>query len=356
MTARKVDGYLETPLSSDDEAPGYNSEQDAAADSRTAGFASHRSKRQKLSATPSDSEEDGLLKKGTEEREPTNDAAQGENISSKNLTGDSQINMPLSPQEDKPEPPAGATSSSSTTKSNKKTPKPSKRGVIYLSRIPPYMPPHLVRTHLSTHGPITNLFLTPEPPALRTRRLKSGGNKKRSYVDGWIEFSSRKHARACVDFINGSTVGGKKGGWYRDDVWNAKYLKGFSWGDLMEGVRREEREREERVRVGVAKDKREREAFLRDVQGGKVEKTRRERMEMKQQKKKKSREEEGEKGTMVDGGGVEDSAEGKGDMAGLPLRAERWEQRRFRQSEVKGSGKNCEKQPDEVTRVLSKIF
>ena len=31
----------------------------------------------------------------------------------------------------------------------------------------------------------------------------------------------------------GRSVGGKKGGWYRDDVWNAKYLKGFTWGDLM---------------------------------------------------------------------------------------------------------------------------
>ena len=32
------------------------------------------------------------------------------------------------------------------------------------------------------------------------------------------------------------------GGWYRDVVWNAKYLKGFTWGDLMGGVRAEERE------------------------------------------------------------------------------------------------------------------
>ena len=48
-----------------------------------------------------------------------------------------------------------------------------------------------------------------------------------------------------MESINGRIVGGKKGGYYRDDVWNARYLRGFAWGDLMEGVRREERERAE---------------------------------------------------------------------------------------------------------------
>ena len=88
-----------------------------------------------------------------------------------------------------------------------------------------------------------------------------------------MEFKHKRHAKACVDGINGRIVGGKKGGWYRDDVWNAKYLRRFRWDDLMAGVRQEEREREEKVRVGIAKDKREREAFVQSLESAKVEET-----------------------------------------------------------------------------------
>ncbi|KAI4287025.1 MAG: hypothetical protein L6R35_003716, partial [Caloplaca aegaea] len=70
-----------------------------------------------------------------------------------------------------------------------------KPGVIYLSRIPPFMRPSTVRHLLSPFGPITKLFMTPEPPAQHTSRVRSGGNKKRSFIDGWIEFADHKHAK-----------------------------------------------------------------------------------------------------------------------------------------------------------------
>ncbi|KAI4094015.1 MAG: hypothetical protein LQ344_002460 [Seirophora lacunosa] len=204
-----------------------------------------------------------------------------------------------------------------------------KPGVIYLSRIPPFMRPSTVRHLLSPFGPITKLFLTPEPPAQHTSRVRAGGNKKRSFIDGWIEFADHKHAKTCVAAINGHTMGGR--GWYRDDVWNAKYLRGFAWDDLMAGVRAEEREREERVRVGVRREKREREEFLKGVERGRVQETK---------KRKKMRKGKGEE----DGGleGVEGGRKG-----GF--------ERRFRQNEVKKK-RETEDQPDEVRRVLSKIF
>lgn len=136
-------------------------------------------------------------------------------------------------------------------------------------------------------------------------------------------------------------MGGKKGGWYRDDVWNAKYLKGFTWGDLMGGVRAEEREREEKVRVGVSKEGRERREFLKQVEMGKVEETRRKKREGRG--KTKERENEGEMVVMpMDGN---DKAE-KGRVF----------ERRFRQNEVKGKASGRTEQADEVKRVLSRIF
>ena len=139
----------------------------------------------------------------------------------------------------------------------------------------------------------------------------------------------------------GRIVGGKKGGWYRDDVWNAKYLKGFTWGDLMDGVRAEEREREEKVRVGVSREGRERREFLRQVEMGKVEETRRKKREGKE--KAKEREDEGEMAVMpMDGHDKDEKGRGF--------------ERRFRQNEVKGKASRQTDQADEVKRVLSKIF
>ncbi|KAL8944348.1 MAG: hypothetical protein Q9216_000533 [Gyalolechia sp. 2 TL-2023] len=211
---------------------------------------------------------------------------------------------------------------------------PRKPGVVYLSRIPPFMRPSTVRHLLSPFGSIDRLFLTPEPPSQHTSRVRSGGNKKRSFIDGWIEFSSHKNAKTCVAAINGQTMGGR--GWYRDDVWNAKYLRGFGWDDLMAGVRAEEREREERVMVGVRRDKKEREEFLRGVERGKVEDT----------KRRKRHRRIGDENKMI--GNVEEGKDGK---EGESSRY----QRRFRQNEVKRK-RDGEEQPEDVKRVLSKIF
>ena len=136
-------------------------------------------------------------------------------------------------------------------------------------------------------------------------------------------------------------MGGKKGGWYRDDVWNAKYLKGFTWGDLMGGVRAEEREREEKVRVGVSREGRERREFLRQVDMGKVEETRRKKREGRE--KAKEREDEGEM-VVTPMEGNDKAEKGRGF------------ERRFRQNEVKGKASRQTEQADEVKRVLSKIF
>ena len=155
----------------------------------------------------------------------------------------------------------------------------------------------------------------------------------------------------CVKNINGQIIGGKKGGWYHDDLWNVKYLKGFKWGDLMEGVRNEERAREERLRVEIRREGKERKAFLEGVEQGKKE------VGM-ERKRKKQREGKGE----VDG--VEKGA-AVGEEGGAK-KEKRVFERRFRQNEVKKRSKpvagdgdgdgDSDGQPDDVSRVLSKIF
>ncbi|KAI4181185.1 MAG: hypothetical protein L6R41_006769 [Letrouitia leprolyta] len=325
MASRKYNEFLDAGLNDDDDSPSHDSDDAQESKSRSVG-SSKVSKRQKTRRESSDNESDNDLEPPLE---PSLEYILPSDSNATILPSQStSIDEDLPPSQ-----PAERSSSKTTnfkllTKSSSRSRKP---GVVYLSRIPPFMRPSTVRHILGSFGTITRLFLTPEPPSQHTSRVRSGGNKKRSFIDGWIEFSSHKHAKTCVAAINGQTMGGR--GYYRDDVWNAKYLRGFGWEDLMAGVRAEEREREERVRVGVRRDKKEREEFLRSVERGKVEDTKR-----KKRKRKGFDEEKVENG------------EHEGNDGGRSGR-----ERRFRQNEVK-KRRDKEEQPEEVRRVLSKIF
>ncbi len=327
MAPRKYNEFLDAGASDDEASDNHNSDDAQETKGRRTAGLSNRSKRQK---TSHESSEDGLEDDDVSDIESMGVAPPTEpTIASTTPTAianDLQNGTSLTPS-------TSTTHKPSKSKSKKTTAsRPSKPGVVYLSRIPPFMRPSTVRHLLSPFGSITKLFLTPEPPAQHTSRVRSGGNKKRSFTDGWIEFASHKSAKTCVSAINGQTMGGR--GWYRDDVWNAKYLRGFSWEDLMEGVRAEEREREERVRVGVRRDKKEREEFLRGVERAKVEEGKKRKREGKREKVKEQ--------------GVEDEGAVEGEkQSGF--------ERRFRQNEVRNRRK-VEGQPDDVSRVLGKIF
>ena len=312
---------------SDDESDAQSDGLNDIQDSRTAGLGERRTKRRKLSHSSSDSEQSDEI--AEQERSDTNGAAFTAVALSKEAEASSPALETSISQISKPSPKKSATV------------KKKKPGVIYLSRLPPYLKPQTLRHLFAIHGPITNLFLTPEPPATYHNRVHiHHGNKKRQYTDGWIEFAHKRHAKACVDALNGRTTaeglgaGGmgarKKGRWYRDDVWSLKYLKGFTWSDLMQSARGEEREREEKVRVGVQREKRERQAFLTGVQSTKVEETRR--------RKKRKRNEAGEHG---------DQGQNK---------ALNHERKGFRQNQVQRKEPKALEQADEVKRVLSKIF
>lgn len=77
-----------------------------------------------------------------------------------------------------------------------------KSGVVYISRIPPFMNPAKLRSLLEPYGQINRLFLAPEDPSSRSRRIKGGGNKKRSFTEGWVEFVRKKDAKKACELLN----------------------------------------------------------------------------------------------------------------------------------------------------------
>lgn len=145
-----------------------------------------------------------------------------------------------------------------------------KSGVVYLSRVPPFMKPAKLRNLLETYGKINRLFLAPQDPAAHKKRVKAGGNKKKLYTEGWIEFVRKKDAKRVCELLNAQTIGGKKGNFYRDDIWTLLYLKGFKWHNLTEQIAAENAERSNRMMAEINRTTKENKEFVRNVEKGKM--------------------------------------------------------------------------------------
>jgi len=149
-------------------------------------------------------------------------------------------------------------------------PKKDKSGVLYLSRVPPFMKPTVLRSLLTPYGAIGRIFLTPEPSTSRTQRLRSGGTRRKLYLDGWVEFLKKKDAKFVAANLNAQTMGGKKRGRWHDEVWNIKYLSGVKWSHLVEQIQNENAERAARLRFEIQQGKKENKAFLENLERGKM--------------------------------------------------------------------------------------
>lgn len=215
-----------------------------------------------------------------------------------------------------------------------------KSGVVYLSRIPPFMKPAKLRSLLEPYGKINRIFLSPEDPTAHTRRVKAGGNKKRSFVDGWVEFVNKKDAKSVCELLNAQTIGGKKGSYYRDDIWNLLYLKGFKWHNLTEQIAAENAERTSRMRAEISKTTKENKEFVRNVERAKML----DGMEAKNAAKKERK----ESGT-ADG-------EDRGVAGNAVERHGKERKRTFAQIPLAKKKSASDAQPDQVKRVLSSIF
>ena len=143
-------------------------------------------------------------------------------------------------------------------------------GVCYISQIPPYMKPQKLRSILTRFGPVDRLFLKPEDPSAYHKRVKYGGNKKKKFTEGWIEFVSKKDAKLCAATLNGNKLGGKKTSYYYDDVMNIKYLKGFKWLDLTQQMAQENEARQARLALEISQQNKFNKTFVNNVEKAKL--------------------------------------------------------------------------------------
>lgn len=144
-----------------------------------------------------------------------------------------------------------------------------KRGVCYLSSIPPYMKPVKLRSILSRFGKLDRIFLKPEDQASYRKRVKYGGNKKRRYTEGWVEFARKKDAKLCAQTMNGNIIGGKKSSYYHDDIMNIKYLLGLKWADLTQEIAKKNEERQAKMMLDISQQTKLDKTFVGNVERAK---------------------------------------------------------------------------------------
>eukprot|EP00041_Stephanoeca_diplocostata_P016868 m.334659 g.334659 ORF g.334659 m.334659 type:complete len:235 (-) comp20510_c0_seq2:297-1001(-) len=144
-----------------------------------------------------------------------------------------------------------------------------RRGIIYFSRIPPFMKPAKLRHLMEQYGAVGKIFLKPEDKLVAKKRKKFGGNKKQNYTEGWVEFEDKRIARQVAESLNGTIIGGKKGSFYHDDMWTMLYLPKFKWHHLTERMAYEAAVRQKRLQAEDAQVRRETHLYVEQVEKAK---------------------------------------------------------------------------------------
>lgn len=326
MTTRTHNDFLDADQSEDDGSQGYDSE---AEDLKKGG---RSPKRRRVDSDVSDEE-------GKEEDEESN----GEELDDQEDEEDVDMTSPshkepTSKGAPKPKELPGISKPLSQKALVASAAAVKRSGVVYISRIPPSMKPQKIRSLLEPYGTLNRIFLSPENSTSRSRRIRNGGNKKKSYSDGWVEFVRKSDAKEACELLNAKPIGGKKGTYYRDDLWNITYLKGFKWTHLTQQIAEENAQRASQMRAEISKNTRENKEFVQKLERAKML----EGMEAKRAAKKPKDDE--------DTTAIEEKAPAKESKKG----GER--PRHFAQTQVVAKRKPAN-QPDETkAAVISSIF
>ncbi|KAL7754512.1 RNA-binding ATPase activator esf2 [Sorochytrium milnesiophthora] len=151
------------------------------------------------------------------------------------------------------------------------TQKKDRTGLVYLSRVPPFMQPHRLRALLAPYGEIGKLYVAQESAKSAQRRKKYKGNSRKNFTEGWVEFLDKRVAKTVASTLNNTIIGGKKTSRFHDDIWNIRYLPKFKWSHLTEQLAYERKQREQRLRAEILQAKRENRVYLDNVAKGKME-------------------------------------------------------------------------------------
>ncbi|XP_068626296.1 uncharacterized protein [Battus philenor] len=127
-----------------------------------------------------------------------------------------------------------------------------KRGIVYLSTIPPFMNVAKIREIFTQFGEVGRIYLQPS--------TKPGEKRKRvpnQFTEGWVEFQKKKIAKQVAANLNNTKIGTRKKSRYYDMIWNIKYIPRFKWVHLSERLAYERAAMKQRLRAEISQAKKE---------------------------------------------------------------------------------------------------
>ncbi|KAK9869909.1 hypothetical protein WA026_003625 [Henosepilachna vigintioctopunctata] len=149
-----------------------------------------------------------------------------------------------------------------------KVEKQPKRGIIYISSIPPYMNVTQIREYFGKFGTVGRVFLqidnkVDKEGKIHGKKSKKKGTKK--FSEGWIEFERKSVAKKVAQLLNNTQVSNRKKSKQYDCLWNIKYLSGFKWTHLHERLAYEKAARRQKLRTEIQLAKRSADYFSRNL-------------------------------------------------------------------------------------------
>ncbi|EAN33553.1 Pre-rRNA-processing protein esf-2 [Theileria parva strain Muguga] len=144
-------------------------------------------------------------------------------------------------------------------------------GIVYISRIPPFMGLSKLRSYFSNFGAVGKIYCHPESITEYNKRIKSGGNRRLKFTHGWVQFTDKKVAKQVAKMLNNKPVEDKRHSFWREDLWNIKYLPKFKWRHLVEYWSNTKRERKEKLHSVLAKERKRNLHYLEQLEQEKVE-------------------------------------------------------------------------------------
>ncbi|CAH1967004.1 unnamed protein product [Acanthoscelides obtectus] len=126
--------------------------------------------------------------------------------------------------------------------------KPPKRGIIYLSAIPPYMNVTKIREYFSEFGTVGRVYLQLMD---KNKGKPSKKHLAKKFTEGWVEFERKSVAKRVTKLLNNAQVDNRKKSKQYDYIWNIKYLSNFKWTHLHERLAYEKAARRQKIRVEV---------------------------------------------------------------------------------------------------------
>ncbi|KAI5748620.1 hypothetical protein M8J76_000662 [Diaphorina citri] len=136
-------------------------------------------------------------------------------------------------------------------KDNTENSKKYKKGIIYLSKVPPHMNVTQLTEFMSRFGEVGRVYLMP-------KKRKPGEKKPaKQFTEGWIEFLKKKVAKQVAAQYNNTQIDCRKRSKHYDFIWNFKYLPRFKWIHLNERLAYEKQAHRQKLRAEIAEAKRE---------------------------------------------------------------------------------------------------